>query len=339
VRRRIVVALLAALGCERGASVVPTTISPEWQEAVRGLDGARAPRFPGPDDVTAWAEIRRANDASARDAAAATAVRYGASVRERRVGPLRALEVTPRGVRRDGRLVVHLHGGGYATGSPEASLVESAVFADAAALPLVSLDYPLAPDAKWNGVVPAVVAALAALADEGQPLAQVALFGESAGGGLAAGVTLALRDEGRALPGALVLWSPWADVTGSGDSYQTLRDAEPVYRYDAHLGPLAAAYAAPADRRHPYVSPVYGDFAKAFPPTLIQGGTHELLLSDFVRLYQAIEAGGGHATLDLYEGMPHLFPHLLPAAAESQRALAKARRFLDETLPAAPAGR
>jgi epsilon-lactone hydrolase len=197
----------------------------------------------------------------------------------------------------------------------------------------VSLDYPLAPAAKWDAVVPAVADALGTLEREGHPLARVALFGESAGGGLAAGVALALRDRGGALPGALVLWSPWADVTESGDTKQTLRDVEPVYRYDAHLGPLAAAYAAPADQRHPWVSPVYGDFAKGFPPTLIQGGTHELLLSDFVRLYQAIETGGGDATLDLYEGMPHLFPHLLPAAAESQRALGRARRFLDEHLP------
>lgn len=328
--RLLAAALLVALGCDAGAPAVPTTVSPEWQDVLRGLNGARAPDFPAPDDLAAWTELQRAREEQGGAGADAAIARHRPTVRERTIGGLAALEVTPRNVRRDGRVVVQLHGGGYAFGSPRAALVTSTAFADATALPLLSLAYPLAPAAKWKDVVPAVVAALVALEAEGQPLERIALFGDSAGGGLAAGVTLALRDAGHALPGALILWSPWSDVTETGDSYQTLRDAEPSYRYDAHLRPLAAAYAAPDDQKHPWVSPVYGDYTKPFPPTLIQGGTHELFLSNFVRQYQAIEAGGGTAKLDLYEGMPHVFPHFLPESAEAQLALAKARRFIDE---------
>ncbi|RIK94811.1 MAG: alpha/beta hydrolase, partial [Proteobacteria bacterium] len=157
----------------------------------------------------------------------------------------------------------------------------------------------------------------------------VALWGDSAGGGLAAGATLAARDRGVALPGALVLLSPWADVTETGDSYATLRDVEKAYRYDDLLAPAAAAYAPPDEQKHPYVSPVYGDFAGGFPPTLIQGGTREIFLSGFVRLYQAIEAGGGSAKLDLYEAMPHLFQARIPSAPEGRRALERAVRFVE----------
>ena len=51
----------------------------------------------------------------------------------------------------------------------------------------------------------------------------------------------------------------------------------------------ADTYANPSDQKHSYVSPVYGNFSNGFPPTLIQGGTKEAYLSDFVRLYQALD--------------------------------------------------
>jgi acetyl esterase/lipase len=335
VRARLALLAVALLACERSvAPPPPTSISAEWQEVLRGINGAANPALPGPDDVEAWQELHRAREKMMRDDAADALARFEPTVRERTVGALPALEVTPRGWRDDGRLVVQLHGGGYAFGSPRGDLALSIYLADATGTRVVSLDYPLAPAAKWDRVVPAVVDALVALAAEGPPLPRIALFGGSAGGGLAAGATLALRDGGHPLPGALVLLSPWGDVTETGDTYLTLRDAEPSYRYDRHMGRLAAAYAAPGDQRHPWVSPVYGDYTKPWPPTLIQGGTRELFLSDFVRLYQAIETGGmGRATLDLYEGMPHMFPVFLPDSAESQQALAKAKRFLAEAIP------
>ena len=338
-RRSLAALGLAVLACDRGGPPIPTTISPEWQEVLRGQHGARAPAHPAPDDRAAWAALQARREEQPDADREAALARYAPSVRDRRIGPLHALLVTPRGVRDDGRLVVHLHGGGYTVGSARTSLAGIAAFADATGLPVLSLDYPLAPAAQWREVVGAVADALAAIDAEGPPLARVALFGESAGGGLAAGVTLALRDRGRALPGALVLWSPWSDVTENGDTYATLRDVDPVYRYDAHLAPMAAAYAAPEDQKQPYVSPVYGDYAKGFPPTLVQGGTHELFLSNFVRQYQAIEAGGGEARLDLYEGMPHLFQRLLPDSAEARLALAKVRVFIDAHVPPAPPDR
>lgn len=98
------------------------------------------------------------------------------------------------------------------------------------------------------------------------------------------------------MPAAVALWSPWADVTETGDTYITLEAAEPNYLYEILLGPSANAYADPKDKKNPYVSPVYGDFKKGFPPTLIQGGTKEIPLSGFVRLCQALDtASDGEA--------------------------------------------
>jgi acetyl esterase/lipase len=156
----------------------------------------------------------------------------------------------------------------------------------------------------------------------------IAIYGDSAGGGLAAGSVLKLRDAGLGTPAAVVLWSPWADITETGDTYQTLKEAEPNFLYEKVLGPSADAYADRKDQKHPYVSPVYADFTKGFPPTLLQGGTREIFLSNFVRLYQALDNSGQTVKLDLYEGMPHVFQLKLPESPESVTALQKMNSFL-----------
>ena len=98
-----------------------------------------------------------------------------------------------------------------------------------------------------------------------------------------------MRDTGLGLPTPLVLWSPSLDLTGSGDTYFTLRNADPYLSYDTFLKNAPDAYADPADQKNPYVSPVYANFNGGYIPTLIQGGTKEIFLSDFVRLYQALD--------------------------------------------------
>ncbi len=134
------------------------------------------------------------------------------------------------------------------------------------------------------------------------------------------------------MPAAVVLWSPWADITETGDTYVTLRDAEPAYRYAGGLKLAADAYADPMDQKNPYVSPVYGDYTQGFPPTLIQGGTKEIFLSNFVGLYQALDAAGQTVKLDLYEGMPHVFQSKLPDSPECKLALKKMKDFLAQHL-------
>ena len=163
-------------------------------------------------------------------------------------------------------------------------------------------------------------------------MADIAIYGDSAGGGMAAGVVLKMRDDGMGMPAAVVLWSPWADITETGDTYKTLKLAEPMYLYEKHLKHSADAYADPKDQKNPYVSPVYGDYTKGFPPTLIQGGTKEIFLSNFIRLYQALDSNGQNVKLDLYEGMSHVFQAFMPDTPESKMALGKVDAFLKQHL-------
>jgi len=314
---------------------VPDTVSPEARKYLESLpDPATLPAAPAFDDRAGWKRAWEAGEADTQPKVAAALKRYGPTVKERKLGGVPVLDITPKGWKNNGKVLVHAHGGAYTMYSAHSRLPSSAAAADATGLRVISIDYTRAPNAKWEQVTDEFLAVVDGLQKEGYKPKDIAAYGESAGGGLVAGSILKMRDKGLPMPAAVVLWSPWADITDRGDSAITLRAFEPTYVYEKHLKPAADAYADPKDQKHPYVSPVYGDYTKGFPPTLIQGGTRELFLSHFVRLYRAIDGAGGTAILDLYEGMPHVFqirPELADAP-ETKAALKKMAAFLKKRL-------
>ncbi len=314
---------------------VADTVSPEARNYLHSLpDPATLPAWPAPDDLDGWKRAWQAGEAASEPNVKATLKRYQPTVVERKIGGVPVLDIKPRGWKDSVKVLVHTHGGAYTMYSAHSRLHSSVPAADATGLRVISIDYTLAPAGKWQTVTDQVLAVLDGLQKEGHKLKDIALYGESAGGGLAAGCVLKMRDKGLGMPAAVVLWSPWADITNSGDSAVTLKTFEPTYLYDRHLKPAADAYAAPKDQKHPYVSPVHGDYSKGFPPTLIQGGTRELFLSHFVRLYQAIDGADRLAVLDLYDGMPHVFqirPEMADAP-ETRTALKKMAAFLKRHL-------
>ncbi len=314
---------------------IPDTVSPEARKYLETLpDPATQPETPAADDVAGWKRAWEAGEAASEPKVHATLKRYEPTVQPRKIGGVPVLEVRPKGWKDNGKVLVHLHGGAYTMYSAHSRLTSSVPAATATGLRVISVDYTVAPAGKWPAVTDQVLGVLAGLRKDGFELKNIAIYGESAGGALAAGSVLKMRDRGLGMPAAVVLWSPWADISDRGDSAITMKAFEPTYRYDRHLGPSASAYADPKDHKHPHVSPVYGDYSKGFPPTLIQGGTRELFLSHFVRLYRAIDGADGTAVLDLYEGMPHIFqvrPELADAA-ETKAALKKMAGFLQRHL-------
>ncbi|MFN6981064.1 MAG: alpha/beta hydrolase [Brevundimonas sp.] len=261
----------------------------------------------------------------------AIAAQLGTTIRRDVLGGLPVVRILPRGGVSGGRALVYIHGGAYIYFSAETLVGLPALIAEATGAEVISVDYTLAPRGRWQTVTDEVLTVWKALISEGYETGSLGLFGDSAGGGLAAGSVLKMRDQDLPLPAALWLVSPWSDISGAGDTYATLGAVDPILTLDV-LSWGAQAYADPADQRHPYVSPVYGDYALPFPPTLIQGGTREMFLSNFVRHYQAIQAGGHEAVLDLYEGLPHVFQSVAPEAPESRTAIARAAAFFDEHL-------
>jgi len=241
------------------------------------------------------------------EASQAALDRFSPKLDRNRLGKIPALWIRPRGKLLENKLLIYLHGGAYTLYGPESTLCISVPIACASKILTVSLGYTPAPDAHWRQISDEILSAIRALLDRGYRASDLAILGESAGGSLASAIALRMRDEQIGLPAAVVLWSPWSDVTETGDSYHTLKGEEVMFDYKNFLAPAARAYASPKDFRNPWVSPVHGDYSKGYCPTLIQGGTRELFLSNMVRQYQAIDQAGGSVKLDLYEGMWHVF--------------------------------
>lgn len=308
---------------------VPVTISKEAQAFIAQLpDPHTKPRFPDATDIEGWKKLQAwaEGDGNAHSAPILASIPH--SVTEIDLGGIPALDIRTADWRDDGRLLVYTHGGAHTMYSARSMLGRALLAADNSKIRVVSIDYTLAPHAKFDKMTDQTVTAFAALLEQGAKLERTAIYGDSSGGGLAAATVLKMRDRGLGMPAAAVLVSPWLDVTADGDTETTLHDADPNQLYELHGVHAAAAFADPADQRHPYASPVYGDFSKGFPPTLIQGGLKETLLSGFVRFYQALDQAGIPTKLDLYEGMIHNFQDRLGDAPESVVSRAKMKDFL-----------
>jgi len=310
----------------------PQTISPEWGEFFSKKGQGRETPMPAPDDLEGWKAVQAANDEAKEAAADKKATAFGVTYEESEIAGIPVVEVTPSQLVSTDKIAVYTHGGAYVLNSAKAVIESAMFFAAETGLRVIAVDYTLAPHSRWQETTDEIISIFKALASQGFTADNIVLYGDSAGGGLAAGATLKMRDLGMQMPAALVLWSPWADISETGDTYTTLRDAEPYYTYEHVLGPSALAYADAKDHKNPNVSPVYGNFKQGFPPTLIQGGTKEIFLSNFVRLYQAIDQSGQTVKLDIYEGMPHVFVPTLPETVESQAAIAKVREWVSKHL-------
>lgn len=311
----------------------PSTISKEAQAALAKFSRAtRSAPLPGPADVEGWKKVQAEVEQKRAAANEAVVKEYQPTIVERKLGGVPVLEIKPRGWKESRKLLVYAHGGAYTMYSAKTRLMSAVPMASDTGLRVISIDYTLAPHAKWQEVTSQVVSVMQALVKEGHSLNQIAVYGESAGGGLIAGAMLKMRDQGLGLPAAVVLWSPWSDITNAGDTYQSLQDADPLLYYPHNLQHCAEAYAPPADQKHPYVSPLYGDYSKGFPPTLIQAGTKEIFLSNAVRHYQALDNANIPVKLDLYEGMWHIFQVFNHDLPESKLARKKVRAFLESRL-------
>ena len=133
----------------------------------------------------------------------------------------------------------------------------------------------------------------------------VIVMGDSAGGNLALTLTLKLKEERRLLPRGLVLLSPWTDMTASGKSHESRAELDPVLD-ETYLRDMTENYAAGQDYSDPHLSPLFADL-EGFPPSYIQVGNNEILLSDSTALHKKMIQANVPVKLDVYEGMWHVF--------------------------------
>lgn len=249
----------------------------------------------------------------------------GVTLRRTVLGGRPALDLEPPGAAERGRLL-YLHGGGYVIGSPDTHTGLAGELAARARLRATSVDYRLAPEHPFPAAVDDGLAAYRELLATGTDPLDLVVAGDSAGGGLSIATLLAARDAGLPQPAAVVVFSPWVDLTLSGASMRTKKDADPIFT-EADVRAYADFYVGAGDRSHPLASPVFADLS-GLPPLLVQAGANEVLLDDAVRLAGRAGAADVEVTLEIGPELPHVYQSEHGRLDEADAALDRAARFL-----------
>ena len=226
------------------------------------------------------------------------------------------------------RVILYCHGGGYTSGGLGFSKVLASKLTRATGMDTLAFDYRLAPEHPYPAAVEDALTAWGHLESLGIAPGDIVLAGDSAGGNLALVLCLKLREAGRGLPGALLLMSPWTDMTASGESLRGRAGIDPVLTPE-YMYAVREAYAGGLDPSDCLLSPLFADFA-GFPPALIQVGTHEILYSDAERLAERMLAAGADCRLEVWENMWHDF-QMYPSKTASN-AIQNMAHFLLEVL-------
>jgi monoterpene epsilon-lactone hydrolase len=234
--------------------------------------------------------------------------------------------------RDEGRVLLYLHGGGYCICSLDTHRGLVARLALASRALALTPAYRLAPENPYPAALEDALASYRWLLRQGYSPRQIAIGGDSAGGGLTLATTLSLREAGEPLPGALFLLSPWTDLTFSGESVRTRRSMDPIFGVDG--GPhYALTYLGIEDATNPLVSPIFADM-HSFPPTLIHVGNDEILLDDSTRLAEKMRAEGVQVEIKVWEGLWHVFQAFAPWAPEALLSIEEIGAFLQRQVPA-----
>jgi acetyl esterase/lipase len=231
------------------------------------------------------------------------------------------------------RVLLFLHGGAYIVGGIESHRHLVVQAGRVARVRTLALDYRLAPEHPFPAALDDALAAYRFLLSEGYAPADIVLAGESAGGGLALGALVALRDAGTPLPGCVWLSSPWTDLTMSGESMISKADVDPLIQ-KPYLIEAASAYLKGADPRTPLASPLFAELA-GLPPLLIQVGGAETLLDDSMRLARAAAQANVRVVLETWPDMIHAWTLYYPQLDEGRRALDSMGRFVQTQCGAA----
>jgi acetyl esterase/lipase len=225
------------------------------------------------------------------------------------------------------RVILYLHGGAFFMGSPASYRNRAMRLSYRCNAEVFVPDYRLAPEHPYPAAFDDALAAWKFLKGF-RPNAPIFVAGDSAGGGLGLSLLVRLRDLGMAMPNGAFLLSPWTDLTVSGASVDGNRSKD-LWFTRRHLEIWAGYYAAGADRRSPYVSPVFAEVS-GLPPLLLLVGQDELLLDDALRVRDTAASARTDVRVHLGKGMQHDWPLTLPWLDESRLAWSAMRNFVEE---------
>lgn len=224
-------------------------------------------------------------------------------------------------------VILYIHGGAYIMGSAKAFRGIGTKIAALTQVPVFLLEYPLSEQASFPAAPESAILAYQWLVDQG--FEKIIIMGDSAGGGLTL-TTLQQTISSLIKPVAGVVFSPWTDLTFSGDSWKdsTIKD---LLISRATLEKSADQYMNNASPKNPQVSPLFGKMEN-LPPLLIQVGTNEYLLDDAINFAYAAAEHGVKVNLEIWEAMYHVFQNDYGKLETSQKALERAADFIRKFL-------
>jgi acetyl esterase/lipase len=236
------------------------------------------------------------------------------------------------GAKRD-RVILYVHGGGYVIGSLESHRHVVTELGRAAGARTLAVDYRLSPENKFPAPVEDTVKAYRFLLSQGIAPNNIAIAGDSAGGGLTVAALVAIRDAGLAQPACGFCISPWVDMEGTGGTMTSKAAEDPMVQKEGLSG-MSQAYLQGADPRSPLAAPLYADL-KGLAPLLIQVGAAETLLDDSIRLAGAAGAAGVDVRLEVWPEMIHVWHLFHPVLGEGRRAIKEAGAYIADAMDAA----
>ncbi|MBV1930992.1 MAG: alpha/beta hydrolase [Porticoccaceae bacterium] len=224
------------------------------------------------------------------------------------------------------KAVLYLHGGGYAIGSIKSHRYLMQNVSRASGARTLGINYALAPENPFPAAIEDSAKAYRWLLKQGFKPQNIAIAGDSAGGGLTLATLLYLRDAGDPLPAAGVGISPWTDMTCSAESYTTRVEIDPMVLGNG-LEKMADFYVGDADKKDPLASPVFADMT-GMPPLLIHVGGREVLYDDAITVYENAKKAGVDVELLDEPEMFHVWHAFAPMLEEAQDAVDKIGVYL-----------
>jgi len=224
-------------------------------------------------------------------------------------------------------IILYLHGGAYAVGSPHVHREFLSRLARACRVKVLAIDYRLAPEHPFPAALEDAIIAYRWLVSGGYDPSSIVIAGDSAGGGLAIATLVSLRDSGTPLPACAVCLSPWVDLASANETLD--QDNDPILNAEI-LAHFARAYAAQTDPHNPLISPIFADL-KGLPPILIHAGTNEILYDQITQFYEKARQAEVEVVLELWKDLFHVF-QIVPILPEAKQSLEKIATFITDRI-------
>jgi len=254
----------------------------------------------------------------------------GVAVQEIQFERFSAEWLQPANARKD-MVLMYCHGGGYVLGSAKTHRAMVAKIASETGIQAFSVNYRLAPENPFPSALDDCLHAYEWLIKENNlPPKQIILGGDSAGGGLALATLLALKSQGKEMPLAAFVMSPWTDLTVSGESVRKNKHQDAVLEH-FDIPAWARMYYGTYSPQHPLISPLFADL-EGLPPILMQVSEDEILFDDSRRFAWKAHKANVKIELQKWKGLVHVWQLFWLYVPEGREALTQIKFFLEKCI-------